>query len=227
MNNKSKVYTVFWVICIVLFNVIVFIVPIGRSQSFWIGYVFITLAFLGQLGCTFLAFKKENLEKIFYNIPLISISYTGLIIMLVVGAACMTISSIPNWLGTLICLLILGVTAIAVMSAGTAAHVVGGVDERVSAQSAFVKTLTVDAENLMHRAKAPMLKDLCKRVYEAARYSDPMSNKALFAVEQRIKEEFDVLTDAIITNDLDCTESTAKELLALLAERNNKCKALK
>ena len=59
------------------------------------------------------------------------------------------------------------------------------------------------------------------------RYSDPMSRKELSNVEQRIQGEFDVLTDAVIADDLDSTESAAKELLVLIADRNKKCKGLK
>ena len=50
--------------------------------AFWTGYIFITLAFIGQLVCSYFALKAESLQKMFYNIPLITISYTGLIVML-------------------------------------------------------------------------------------------------------------------------------------------------
>lgn len=227
MGKGFKVYAVIWAICLVLFSAVVFLVPIERSGSFWIGYVFITLAFCGQLGCTYVAFQAENLKKMFYSIPLISVSYAGLLIMLIAGTACMAIPGIPGWLGVIICLLVLGVTAIAVITAGAAAHVVDKTDAKITAQTGFIKNLTVDAEILIQRANAPMLKNHCKKVYEALRYSDPMSNASLLAIEQRIQEEFDALTDAVIADDLDCTESAAKELLTLIAHRNQKCKLSK
>ena len=60
--------------------------------------------------------------------------------------------------------------------------------------------MTVEAQNLVNRANASMLKKQCKKVYDAFRYSDPMSSVALADIEQRIKEEFDVLTDAVIAD---------------------------
>ena len=227
MNKILKPYAGVWAICFALFNALVFLTPIEHSGGFWVGYAFITVAFLGQFGCTYKAFKAENLKKCFYNVPLITISYTGLIVMLIAGSVCMVIPGIPNWLGVIVCLVVLGVTAIAVISAGAAGTIVDHLDKKVEEKTTFIRNLTIDAENLMNRANAPMLKNQCKKVLEAVRYSDPMSSKELSNVEQRIQEEFDVLTDAVIADDFDCTESAAKELLTLIAERNKKCRAFK
>lgn len=227
MTKIMKAYASVWAICFALFSAIVFLTPIEHSDGFWIGYVFTTIAFLGQFGCTYMAFKAESLKKCFYNVPLITISYTGLIVMLIAGSVCMVIPGIPNWLGVIVCFVVLGVTAIAVISAGAAGSIVANLDQKVEEKTTFIRNLTIDAENLMNRANAPMLKNQCKKVLEAVRYSDPTSSKELSNVEQRIQEEFDVLTDAVIADDLDCTESAAKELLVLIADRNKKCKGLK
>ena len=227
MNKILKPYAGVWAICFALFNAIVFLAPVEHSGGFWVGYVFITLAFLGHFCCTYIAFKVESLRKCFYSVPLITISYTGLIVMLVVCSVCMAISDLPNWLGVIVCLVVLGVTAIAVISAGAAGSIVANLDQKVEEKTTFIRNLTIDTENLMNRANAPMLKNQCKKVLEAVRYSDPMSSKELSNVEQRIQEEFDVLTDAVIADDFDCTESAAKELLTLIAERNKKCRAFK
>lgn len=227
MTKIMKSYAGVWAICFALFSAIVFLTPIEHSNGFWVGYAFITVAFLGQFGCTYKAFKAENLKKCFYNVPLITISYAGLIVMLIVGSVCMAIPGIPNWLGVMVSLVVLGITAVAVISAGASGAIVDHHDKKVEEQALFIKTLTIDAENLMNRANAPMLRSQCKKVFEAVRYSDPMSSKELSDIEQRIQEEFDMLTDAVIADDLDCTESAAKELLTLIAERNKKCKAFK
>ena len=233
MRKTFRFYAIIWAICLALFNVLAFVTPneiAGTSKydgAFWVGYIFITLAFIGHLACSYVAFKAENLKKLFYNIPLISISYIGLVVMLAVGGLTMAIPNLPNWIGVVVCLLVLGFTAISVIKATVAAELVSDIDTKIATETAFIKTITTDAQNLISRANAPMLKEQCKKVYEALRYSDPMSNVALADVERRIKEELNVLTDAVLADDLDATESSVKELITLIAERNNTCKALK
>lgn len=233
MKKSFKIYAVCWAILLALFNVICFVTPseaAGMTKfggAFWTGYIFITLAFIGQLICAFYALKPDNLQKLFYNIPLITISYTGLIIMLVVGALAMAIPDLPNWIGIIVCLIILAFTAIAVIKASAAAEIVGRIDEKTKTQTAFIKEMTIEAQNLMNRANAPKLKEYCKKVYEALRYSDPISKEQLADIENRIKEEFATFTDAVISDDLDLTESSTDELIILISERNSSCKIVK
>ena len=233
MNKRIRTYAVIWAILFALFNVICFVSPnemAGVSKfdgAFWTGYIFITLAFIGQLVCSYFALKAESLQKMFYNIPLITISYTGLIVMLIVGALAMAIPNLPNWVGIIVCLAVLAFTAISVITAKAAGAIVSGIDEGVQAKTSFIKKITLDAENLVNRAKAPMLKKLCIKVYDAFRYSDPVSNTQLSNIENRIMEEFSMLTDAVLADDLDLTESSADEVIALVEERNNKCKLIK
>ena len=84
MNKNQKYYIGFWVILFLVFQAIAFIAP-GWSNiekytsSFWIGYAFITISFVGQLICTLNALKEDNLTKLFYKIPLIRISYNFLL----------------------------------------------------------------------------------------------------------------------------------------------------
>ena len=105
-------YVIIWLIMLAIFNVICFVVPSTidggyiRTGSFWVGYIFISLAFLGQLICAWIALKSDSVSKLFYNIPLITISYTGLILMLIVGSLFMIIPALPVWLGIILCLLI-------------------------------------------------------------------------------------------------------------------------
>ena len=57
MKKTFNFYLVIWTILLALFNIITF-VNIGwegydkYTASFWIGYIFITVTFFGQLICT-------------------------------------------------------------------------------------------------------------------------------------------------------------------------------
>ena len=233
MKKSIGVYSIIWAICLAVFNVIVFVTPneiAGVSKfsgSFWVGYIFITIAFLGQLACAFVAFKAENLKKFFYNIPLLSISYGGLVTMLVVGSIFMAIPVLAEWIAIIVCVIILAFNAIAIIKATAAADIVSGIDEKIKTQTFFIKSLSVDAQSLMTSAKSEELRAEAKKVYEAIRYSDPMANPALSDLDAQIEKQFNAFSDTVKADDAELAKETANALVEMVERRNQKCKLLK
>ena len=232
MKKRFSFYAISWTILLALFNVIAFISPswIGVKKydaAFWIGYTFITVTFLGQLACTWFALKEESASKLFYKVSLITTSYTGLVITFVIGGLCMLISPLPYWVGVIACSIVLAANILAVIKAAAAIDEVQKIDEKIKEQTAFVKMLTVDAESLISRAKSETVKAECMKVYEAIRFSDPMSNNALFSIESAITTKFSNLSLAVASDNFDSVTEFANELVILIGERNKKCKLLK
>lgn len=232
MKKRFGLYVVVWAVLLALFNVISFVF-VGRegqekyTPSFWIGYIFISVMFIGQLICTYAALKADGAKKLFYNIPLIRVSYTGLVVSFIVGGLCMLISPLPYWVGVIVCAIVLALNIISVVKATVVAGEVGRVDDKLKAQIFFVKSLTADAETLMAGARSEAVKAECARVYEAVRYSDPMSNDALAAIEGQIGAKFAELSDAVRADDAARAAEAAGDAVALIGERNTKCKLLK
>ena len=233
MKKSFKIYSLIWAICFAVFNVITFVTPneIGGvskfSGSFWVGYIFITIAFVGQLACAFVAFKAENLKKFFYNIPLLSISYGGLVAMLIVGSVFMAIPVLPEWIAIIVCVIILAFNAIAIIKATSAADIVSGIDEKIKVQTFFIKSLSVDAQGLVTSAKSDELRAEAKKVYEAIHYSDPMANAALSDLDTQIERQFNAFSDAVKADDAELAKETADVLVEMVERRNQKCKLLK
>ena len=233
MKKGFQRYAAAWAVLLVLFNLICFVTPAewyGFNKfggSFWAGYVVITLASIGQLVCAQKAFRAENAKKFFYNLPLITVSYTGLILTLVFGGACMAVPDLPNWLGALVGAAVLALTAVAVIKASAAADIVEGVDKKVAEKTAFLRMAAADAEVILASAKSAEAKAACKKVYEALRYSDPMSSGALSEIEKKITAQIEELKSAVAADDAEKVKSAAEELMLLIKERNTKCKALK
>ena len=233
MKKSFGIYSIVWAICLAVFNVITFVTPneIGGvskfSGLFWVGYIFITITFLGQLACAFVAFKAENLKKFFYNIPLLSISYGCLVTMLVVGSIFMAIPALPEWIAIIVCVIILAFNAVAIIKATAAADIVSGIDEKIKAQTFFIKSLSVDAQSLMTSAKSDELRAEAKKVYEAVRYSDPMADAALSDLDAQIEKQFNAFSDAVKADDAELAKETADTLVEMVERRNQKCKLLK
>ena len=234
MSKTFRNYTIVWAVMLAMFNVVAFVTPnevAGISKfdgAFWAGYIFITIAFIGQLAVAYYAFRvQETAQKFFYRVPLVTISWSGLILILVIGSLCMIIPGMPNWLGVIICFTILGFNAIALAKADTAVELVAQVDEKIKNQTFFVRSLTIDAESLLARAKTDLAKAECKKVYEAIRYSDPMSHSALAYTESEITIKFTKLTEAVGAGNDEAVAALAGEVVILVGDRNKKCKLLK
>lgn len=233
MKKTISIYSIIWTICLVVFNVITFVTPneIGGvskfTGTFWVGYIFITIAFIGQFTCAFVAFKAENLKKFFYNIPLLSISYGGLVTMLIVGSVFMAVPVLPEWIAIIVCVIVLAFNAIAIIKATAAADIVSGIDEKIKTQTFFIKSLSVDAQGLVTSAKSDELREEAKKVYEAIRYSDPMANSVLSDLDTQIERQFNAFSDAIKAEDAELAKETADALIEMVERRNQKCKLLK
>ncbi len=232
MKKCFGTYSIIWTICLAIFNCIVFLTPneldgfYKFGGAFWVGYIFISIAFIGHLICAFFAFNSKTKQKLFYKLPLFSISYCGLIITLLVGGFCIVIPDLPNWVGILVCGIFLAFNIICIIKATASAVIVSGIDEKISFQTFFIKNLSLEAENLMRFTKVDELHNEAKKVYEEIRYSDPMANPALSELEAQIEKQFTAFADAIKTEDVDLAKETANALVELVDRRNRKCKLI-
>lgn len=236
MKKLFKHYALIWAIFFVLFNAVVFLVPRTvevdgmtldkYAGSFWPGYVAILLAFIGNLYCTYKAFSEENKDRVFLSMPLYSFSRVCLIVTAVIGIVTMLIIDLPSWIGAIICLAVLAFYAVKLIKADAAKEAVADIDAKVKAKTLFVKPLTVEAESLLSRATTPEAKGACKKVFETMRYSDPMSSDALADLESLITLKFNAFSNAV-TDGAENISALADELVALIDDRNKKCKLLK
>lgn len=227
MKNNKKYYIIIWAILFALFNLVTFLIPHKYDIGFWALYAFSVLALIVELACGITVFGKNKASDIFLGLPLLKISYTSVICTVAVSIIFAAVPFLPDILGAVICFAVIAFTAVAVIKATAAAEIVSGIDKDIKEKTQFIKILTADAENLMNRAKSDNAKAACKKVYEAARYSDPVSHDALSVIEAKITVKTDELSTAVSNNDIEKIEEYADEIVLLITERGNKCKALK
>lgn len=226
MKKNFKYYAAIWALLFVLFQVVAFSVGIIHRANFWIAYLFLVITMIGQLGCTYFLLKSEKPEKIFLNISVLRVSILGMIVSMAVAVICMAVTAIPTALCVVVNCAVFVFAVIAVLKANVAAETVGKLDDKIKKQTFFIKSLTVDAEDLAASAKKQEAKEVCKKVYEAVRYSDPMNNEALASAESEITVKFQQFSKAVAANSNDI-EAIAEELILLLEDRNKKCRMLK
>lgn len=154
-------------------------------------------------------------------------AYIVTVLSVILSGIYLFVAVVPDFIIYIGVVLVYGLAVISILKAKVAVSVVAGIDEKIKVQTFFIKSLTVDAEHLMNTSKTTELKALAKKVYEAVRYSDPMSNAVLVEVEEKIKNGFSDFENAINGEDFELASSTADELLSLIDMRNKKCKLMK
>lgn len=233
MKKNFKLYLLGWLILLGLFNLLTFILPAWPTLEkftalFWIAWGVAIASFVGQLICSWISFKDDNAKKTFYNLSLFTVSYVGLISIFIVALIFIILAPIPYWIAAIVCAIVLAVNIIAVVKAKMAINLVVDVDKKIETATAFIYEMRKESESLFTRVKTEDAKAaICKKVYEAFKFSDPMSSAELASVESDIKTHFDSFENAVKEENIDVASLEAEEILALISERNNNCKRLK
>ena len=181
MKKKQMYYIIVWIALISLFNVLFFVTPDEIngiktfSGAFWPGYVFITIAFLGHLVFSIVCLSESNYGKKVLNIPLAIISYFELAAMVAIGLACMFVPGMPNWLGIILCYAILVFSILFLMSAKVVGENAASANQSLNAKVFQMREITNQASELIAMSKDADTRALLQSVYEAIRYSDPVS----------------------------------------------------
>lgn len=236
MKNMFKHYVVGWAIVVGLYNLFIFTLPdlfefvVRYDKNFWPLYVVVMLALIAQLVVAYFAVRKPDKERLFLNLSPIKTTYTATIAIAVIGTAALLIPwqvTYVRYFALLICLVIAGFSGASVVKAHAAAEIVVETGAKVAAQTFTVKMLTADAKGLIAGAGTEEIKAATQKVYEALRYSDPMSNTMLVDSEKEIIETFKMFSNAVVANDEVQVKRSADSLVAMVAARNEKCKLLK
>ena len=231
MNKIFKTYLVIWLIAVAIFNVTCFAIPeeytAKFSGSYWIGYVFILLAHACLLACCYFTFRKIYLKELFYNVPIILLAYSGLIAMTAVGSASMLIRGFPIWLAVILCFALLGIIVMIAFTAGLNAQVMTDMDGEQQRGRFSVRQMTSHAEVIMDNAVDPELKEIAKNVYDALKYSDPVSNIMLTKANEKISRELRLFEEAVKDGDTEMASARGRSVLQAISERNAVCKTMK
>ncbi len=217
----------FFAIILVVYNILAFVIPFPKNGCLWAAWAFGLVAILLQIPILLLAFRNgETVKSKFYGFPIARVGVIYLIAQMIVTVLFFALAFVncPAWIPVVISVLVLAAGLLGVIATDAARDEIERQEKTVKVNTSFMKTLTVDAQTLLSRAKSEPIKNACKKVFEAVRYSDPMSADALSDVESRIRTEFDSFTDAVISDNADAATASAEELLTLLKERNSICK---
>ncbi|MBQ0111036.1 MAG: hypothetical protein KBS41_03820 [Oscillospiraceae bacterium] len=220
MKNKTRGLVVLLLAFVVLTTVL-FVIPTEKASAFWISYGFTVFAFVAQVLIWNIGFKNgESLKSKFLGIPIVHIGTIYLIVQSL-STVLFGILRVENWVSTVISVLILGISAVLMISSQTARDEINRVENKVKEKVDFIRLIQCDVELLANAEKDENTKKALEDLAEKIRFSDPMSNEQLKSVEDKIKEKIEELKDA------NSKTAVIGEIDSLLAKRNSKAKALK
>ncbi len=229
MNSRVLKYLSILALALVLYNLSVFLLFTERANIFWITYGFTMFALLSQIIICIVASGKENtLKSKFLGFSILYLGSFYLFLQLVAGFIIMFFAAdtINQNVAFLIYSIILGVSAILIMSVDLSRVEIKRVENKVSPKVFYIKSLQSDIEVLVDRCVNESIKKSLASLAESLRFSDPMSSEELFSIESKIENKVRELRSM----DLEAEEIVKKEIdevKLLVEERNNKCKLLK
>lgn len=230
MNMKRIIkYLTILGLTLVLYNLFMFLIFPDRANIFWITYGFTMFAFIAQIVISFIASNKANsLRSKFLGFPILYIGSFYLAMQIIAGFIIMffAVDTINPNVAVLIYAIILGISAILILSLDLSRDEIKRVENKVKPKVTYIKALQSEIEVLADRSGNENVKKSLKSLADAFKFSDPMSSETLYSIESSIENKVKNLK-TLDLNSEDIILKTVNELKQLLEERNTKCKLLK
>lgn len=207
MNKQFKNYIICWIVAIIAFNIISFVTPGGfdRTGNFWVGYVFTMLILVGHLVYVHVFINRKGNLTIENTLRVLN--YIELPVLVIIPIVCMFITNLPVWIAVIACTVILAITVIFSVCADTVTNKTVNAYEADRRNSEMMRTLQSKVEYIARQARGTSREDITKKIYEAIRYSNPMSDETTREIEK-------VILYKLENDEID------EELLELVNRRN-------
>jgi MFS family permease len=231
INKKAKSVAIILAIALVVYNVILFVVAgfVDHTAVFWLSRIFVLLGFATMaLVGAFLGKEGLHMRDWIFGFPMLRYTYIYLVGELIFSVVFMLCEHTVSWeLAFVLQFLLVCIYLVFVVGCFFAKRTVCEVKTNVKDKTMFIRMLRIDAEMLVDKCSDPSLKEMCKKLAEDIRFSDPMSNEALFELEKEITLTVSSCNDAIAAGELEGAKEYCIKASVLLSERNKKCKVLK
>ena len=222
MSRNKKLGYVILLIAFVIVSVVAFALPTAKTTSFWVAYIFTCIAFVAQVFIWNIGFKDNTpLRSKFLGIPVIRVGCIYLVFQLIALAVLVAYPALPVWATIIINVLIVGISAICMITAEIGRDIVSNVEEKVQSKVSYIREIQTDIEIAAERESDSAIKQKLLKLAEKVRYSDPISSDELSELEKRISDKVKEL------NNADDKSAIVDEIELLLLERNKKCKIYK
>ena len=222
--TKNKAWSiVITLILIIVFNVIMFMLPLEHGVIFWMGYSFEIFSAIFLLSVTMILLNKSNINDKFHGLPALSIGWIYFVIQTGLSVKQMTSMHFPYTYGIIGDVVLAALASILLISIFAAGREIRQIEKEIEEKVSYIRNLRTDIELLS--VKDAEAANAINKLAEAVRFSDPMSHSLLSGIEHKISEKFNVLKDN--TDNASIVIAICGDMQQLLKERNEKCRTLK
>lgn len=231
LGKKSKSVIAVYAILLVVYVIAFLIIPFNKIAASWISFAFTIIAIASSLLVFNFAFNaKETLVSKIYGYPIFRIGAVYTLAQLAVGIIICAVAafvSVPYWFALLLSIILLGAAAIGVIVTDNTRDLVEHVDEAIVANAENLTHFQIDIAGIVDCCEDVALKTELKKLDEAFRFSDPVSNAHTKESEEKLGTLLDELKVFVENNNSNEAADHIKKISNVLAERNRICKATK
>lgn len=227
ISKNKGLFFISMCIIIIVYNVIAFVLPFGRSGIFWTGYGFSMVAIFLVTGVGFYVLGHDSMRSKVYGCSLFFVIGCYFIIQLIIGLLEMAFAFIPFKYGIALNVILLGGCLIGLFATDIGIEEIERIDEKIKEKVFYIKLLQAELEGMVDKSTDETTKKVLNEIVEAIRYSDPMSNPQLVSIENKIEAKIAGLADMVDTSSFATINFACDEVKQLIIERNRKCKMLK
>ena len=181
-----------------LLNLIAFVIPFARTASFWLGYIFTSVAILAQLPLMLYAFTpKGSLRGSLYGFPIARLSLIYLLVQAVTGLLCMILAAwVPFSAALIVQAVVLVLAIIGCMATSAIRDEIHNQDARLQKDVSVMRELRSRAGALAGQAQGEAVQEQLRKLADDFRFSDPVSSEATFPLEGELRACMDNLERA-------------------------------
>lgn len=221
-----------WIILTVVsivYNVIVFAIPIQKNMVFFLSWTFTLIAIGVQAYVIYKAFGHgENVKSKFYGFPIAKIGVMYLAIQMVLGLVFMVLGAVvPAFVPLVLYVILLGASVIGFVAADAARDQVIHQDVKLERSVSLMRTMQAQMHMIAARSVDMKVTATLQKLDDEFRFSDPVSNKMLEKSEARLSELLSQLQQAEKAHETETVLMLCQEVSDALTERNAQCKLSK
>lgn len=175
-------------ILMVVFNVIVFALPIYKTPVVLISDIAVVIAIAAQIPISSIAMKKgTTVTSKVYGWPIISVGLRYLAAITACAMIFILISGVtlifPIWLPIIVYVVLYGAAGIGLIAAESARNYVEEQDIRHEEKVGFMRKLYAETTTLKRNVTDREMASCINKISEAVRFSDPTNSADIFDIE--------------------------------------------